>query len=68
MNIAIIGAGPAGLAAAYEAVARELDCRFFDAGSVTGSSRVDGVHLDADQHQTLGRALAKIASQALPRA
>ena len=58
----------AGLAAAYEAVARELGCRFFDAGSVTGSSRVDGVHLDADQHQTLGRALAKIASQALRRA
>jgi lysophospholipase L1-like esterase len=58
----------AGLAAAYEAVASELGCRFFDAGQVTSSSRVDGVHLDADQHQALGRALAKIAAQALPRA
>jgi lysophospholipase L1-like esterase len=58
----------AGLAPAYEAVARELGCRFFDAGQATSSSRVDGVHLDADQHQALGRALATIASQALRRA
>ena len=56
-----------GLAEAYEGVARELGCRFFDAGQVTSSSRVDGVHLDADQHRTLGEALAKLASQALPR-
>jgi len=56
-----------GLSAAYAQVARELGCRFFDAGEVTSARRVDGVHLDADQHQTLGRALAKIASQALSR-
>ena len=47
-----------GLAAAYARVADELRCAFFDAGGVTESSRVDGVHLDADQHQTLGAALA----------
>lgn len=47
-----------GLAAAIEAVAEECGCRFFDAGSVTATSRVDGVHLDEDQHQTLGAALA----------
>jgi lysophospholipase L1-like esterase len=48
----------AGLARAYEEVARTLDCNFFDAGRVTRSSTVDGIHLDADQHQLLGRALA----------
>jgi len=47
-----------GLAAAIAAVAREYDCRFFDAASATQSSRVDGVHLDADQHAILGKALA----------
>ena len=47
-----------GLAAAYERVAHEESCRFFDAATVTTSSTVDGVHLDADQHATLGRALA----------
>jgi len=57
----------AGLSAAYAEVARELGCRFFDAAEVTSSSRVDGVHLDADQHQTLGRALAKVVSQMLSR-
>jgi lysophospholipase L1-like esterase len=48
----------AGLAAALEAVARERQCGFFDAGLVTGTSEVDGVHLDAPQHAALGRALA----------
>ena len=48
-----------GLAAAIKAVAQELDCYFFDAGSVTATSRVDGVHLDQDQHLALGQALAK---------
>ncbi|MEO6025886.1 MAG: SGNH/GDSL hydrolase family protein [Candidatus Binatia bacterium] len=47
----------AGLAAAFLTVARELDCAFFDAGSVTPASRVDGIHLDADQHQVLGAAI-----------
>jgi lysophospholipase L1-like esterase len=46
-----------GLADAYAAVCQELGCAMFDAGSVTASSRVDGIHLDSDQHQTLGRAL-----------
>ena len=48
----------AGLASAIHLVARELDCHFFDAGSVTTTSRVDGVHLDEDQHLALGEALA----------
>ena len=53
----------AGLAAACARVAEEMGCAFFDAGSVTPSSRVDGVHLDADQHGVLGRALAdRVAS------
>jgi lysophospholipase L1-like esterase len=56
-----------GLSAAYAQVARELGCPFFDSGEVTSSSRVDGVHLDADQHQTLGRALAKVVGQLLSR-
>ena len=47
-----------GLAAAYQAVARERGCDFFDAGQVTPSSTVDGVHLDEAQHALLGRALA----------
>jgi lysophospholipase L1-like esterase len=46
-----------GLAAAFEAVAVELGCAFFDASTVTGPSRIDGVHLDADQHLALARAL-----------
>lgn len=48
----------AGLTEAIEAVAEEHGCHFFDAESVTSTSRVDGVHLDEDQHAILGRALA----------
>jgi lysophospholipase L1-like esterase len=56
-----------GLAAAFRDVAAELDCPFFDAGSVTSASRVDGIHLDADQHVVLGRALAAAVRPLLAR-
>jgi lysophospholipase L1-like esterase len=49
-----------GLAAAYQKVCEEMGCHFFDAGSVTTSSAVDGVHLDADQHRILGLALSNV--------
>jgi lysophospholipase L1-like esterase len=55
----------AGLAAAYREVSETLGCHFFDAGAVTTSSKVDGVHLDADQHQTLGQALARVVGPIL---
>jgi lysophospholipase L1-like esterase len=55
----------AGLAAAYKTVCDELGCHFFDAGSVVTSSDVDGVHLDAGQHLTLGRALSHVVAHLL---
>ena len=48
-----------GLVEEYRKVCADLGCHFFDAGTVTPSSRVDGVHLDADQHAALGEAMAK---------
>lgn len=54
-----------GLADAYRGVSSELGCHFFDAASVTSSSRVDGIHLDADQHLALGRALADVVGSIL---
>src|SRR5580698_6772488 len=36
-----------GMAEAYRAVAETLGCGFFDAGSVTTVSEIDGVHLEA---------------------
>lgn len=49
----------AGVTQAYRQVAADLECGFFDAEAVTSSSVVDGVHLDADQHGKLGRALVE---------
>ena len=49
-----------GLAAAYRKVCEEADCHFFDAGSVITSSNVDGVHVDAEQHLTLGNELSQV--------
>ncbi|MBI1813867.1 MAG: SGNH/GDSL hydrolase family protein [Deltaproteobacteria bacterium] len=57
----------AGLAAAYQQVARERGCEFFNAAQVTTSSRVDGVHLDADQHASLGRALVGVVAPLLAK-
>ncbi len=48
----------AGLAEAYRQVAAELGCHYFSAGAVTQASPLDGIHLDADQHHRLGKALA----------
>jgi lysophospholipase L1-like esterase len=54
-----------GLAAALQAVTRDRGCEFFDAGRTISVSRVDGVHLDADQHLVLGQALAKFVAPLL---
>ena len=54
-----------GLGEAYRQVAAELHCCFLDAGAVTTTSAVDGVHLDADQHLRLGREIARAVSTVL---
>jgi lysophospholipase L1-like esterase len=54
-----------GLADAYREATSGIGCHFFDAGSETASSRVDGIHLDADQHVTLGKALVSVVSPIL---
>jgi lysophospholipase L1-like esterase len=55
-----------GLSAAYRETAAILGCHFFDAGSVTPASRIDGIHLDADQHLLLGKAMVSIIAPLLP--
>jgi lysophospholipase L1-like esterase len=57
-----------GLADAYRVVCSDLGCHFFDAGTVTSSSRVDGIHLDADQHLALGTALTTEVTSILSKA
>ena len=49
-----------GLGEAIQQVAEENNCYFFDAGTVTDTSRVDGVHLDEDQHLILGKAVMEV--------
>ena len=49
-----------GLATAYQKVCAEVGCQFFDAGKVITSSKVDGVHLDEEQHLVLGNELSRI--------
>jgi lysophospholipase L1-like esterase len=50
----------AGLAQAYMQMASDLGCHFFDAGTVVTVSKLDGVHLDADQLVRLGEALVEV--------
>jgi lysophospholipase L1-like esterase len=52
----------AGLADAYREMASALGCGFFDAGTVTESSQVDGIHLDKGQHVTVGEAIADVVA------
>jgi lysophospholipase L1-like esterase len=54
-----------GFASALGEVSSILGCHFFDAGTVTPASLVDGIHLDVDQHLALGEALVEVVAQAL---
>jgi lysophospholipase L1-like esterase len=55
----------AGLSDAYRDVCSKLGCQFFDAATVTPASRVDGIHLDPDQHLALGEALVDVVAPRL---
>ncbi len=56
-----------GLSEALAGVAGERGCAFFDAGKVVRTSDIDGVHLDAAQHATLGRAIGESVTVLLAR-
>jgi lysophospholipase L1-like esterase len=55
-----------GAAQAYQRVAVELGCHYFDASTVVRTSPTDGVHLDAEDHGVLGRALTPVVEALLP--
>ena len=59
------GAAPrsTGLSKALLDVAVTKSVHFFDLNTITTASRVDGIHLDADQHVSVGQALAPIVSR-----
>jgi lysophospholipase L1-like esterase len=57
----------AGLADAYKRVCDDLGCRFFDSATIISTSNLDGVHLDAEQHLILGRALSELVQPLLAR-
>lgn len=58
----------AGLAAAIESVCMQYGCAFLDAGQLVTTSRIDGIHLDADQHRVLGLAMADTVNNLLQTA
>lgn len=52
-----------GIVSELNKVAKEYAVHYFNAGSVTESSVVDGIHLDDNQHQALGVAIADAVSK-----
>jgi len=48
------------LAPQYSALADEVGCGFFDAGTVAVTTPLDGVHLDAENTRSIGQALAPL--------
>jgi len=53
------------LAMHFKMIADQYGAHFFDAAQVATASTVDQVHLDADQHSRLGRALAPVVTAIL---
>jgi len=54
-----------GLSSELERVAKEHSAYYFNAGSVTEASVVDGIHLDENQHQLLGKAIALVVLESV---
>jgi len=53
------------LASFYSDLADEMECGFFDAGSVAAATPLDGVHLDAASTRAVGRGLEPIVRMML---
>jgi lysophospholipase L1-like esterase len=48
------------MASQYAALADEIGCGFFDAGTVAQTTPLDGIHLDAENTRKIGKALAPV--------
>jgi lysophospholipase L1-like esterase len=53
------------LASHYKALATEIGCGFFDAGSVARTTPLDGIHLDAENTRAIGRGIAPLVRSTL---
>lgn len=47
----------------YEKIAKQHSCYFLDASEVIVSSNIDGVHIEAGEHEKLGRKLADVVKK-----
>jgi len=54
-----------GLSIELKKIAKEQSTMFFDTGTVTEASVVDGIHLDEHQHHLLGEAIARVVSESI---
>jgi lysophospholipase L1-like esterase len=54
-----------GFAPRFAEVADDLGCDLLDTGTLIASSKVDGVHFEADAHRTLGLAITARAKELL---
>ncbi|VAX00340.1 Arylesterase [hydrothermal vent metagenome] len=54
-----------GLATQIHTVAQQNLCHYFNVAEVTSASKMDGIHLDSDQHVTLGIAMADYIAKLL---
>jgi len=53
------------LAREYQREAELRGCAFLDAGQIISSSERDGIHFEADAHQALGHAVARLVRELL---
>ncbi len=60
-----VAAKSRGFATYAARVAEDFNCAFFDGNTAAKASAVDGIHMDEDQHLSLGKALADPVSALL---
>lgn len=47
----------------YQAIAHKQKCIFVDASKIVSASKIDGIHLESDDHQKLGCEIARIVKE-----
>lgn len=47
----------------YRLVAEKLNCPYIDAGKIIKSSPIDCIHLEVEEHEKLGKAVAKVVKE-----
>jgi len=49
----------------YQIIAQQYGCKFFDTAAIIQTSKIDGLHIDPEEHRVLGEKVAELVKKIL---